>query len=132
MNALLLDSATQLDREIRLKERSVTDCFFLQVALHFWGSGEGALPVIALFFVREMAMKLDSEMLDACLKGMYKEFAANAKFVNPTSFPRIQFRMNCVTELYGIDSSASYQLAFVFIRQMAFILRNAITVKTKV
>ncbi|BFI25735.1 nucleolar complex protein 2 [Marchantia polymorpha subsp. ruderalis] len=104
---------------------------FLKVALHFWGSGEGALPVIALFFVREMAMKLDSEMLDACLKGMYKEFAANAKFVNPTSFPRIQFRMNCVTELYGIDSSASYQLAFVFIRQMAFILRNAITVKTK-
>ncbi|KAG6554456.1 hypothetical protein Mapa_003834 [Marchantia paleacea] len=104
---------------------------FLKVALHFWGSGEGALPVIALFFVREMAVKLDPEMLDACLKGMYKEYAANSKFVNPTSFPRIQFRMNCVTELYGIDLSASYQLAFVFIRQMAFILRNAITVKTK-
>ncbi|KAL3684896.1 hypothetical protein R1sor_002918 [Riccia sorocarpa] len=103
---------------------------FLKVALHFWGSGEGALPVIALFFIREMAMKVESH-LDLCLKGIYKEYTANSRFVNATSLPRIKFRMSCVSEMYGIDFSASYQLAFVFIRQMAFILRNAMTVKTK-
>ncbi|KAL2653090.1 hypothetical protein R1flu_021218 [Riccia fluitans] len=103
---------------------------FLKVALHFWGSGEGALPVISLFFIREMALKLEAQ-LDLCLKGIYKEYTANARFVNPTSLPRIKFRMSCVSEMYGIDFTASYQLAFVFIRQMAFILRNATTVKTK-
>ncbi|CAM6102685.1 unnamed protein product [Calypogeia fissa] len=104
---------------------------FLKVALHFLCSGDGILPVISFFFVREMALKLGEDVVDAVLKGVYREFAATARFVNSTTLPQIQFRANCVVELYGIDLRASYQLAFVLIQQMAIVLRNAITMKTK-
>ncbi|KAJ6428007.1 hypothetical protein OIU84_023422 [Salix udensis] len=43
----------------------------------------------------------------------------------------IQFRANCVIELLGVDLPTAYQHAFVFIRQLAMILRDAITMKTK-
>ena len=100
--------------------------------MHFWGSGEGALPLLSFMFVREMALRLGSDYLEACLKGIYKEYVANSRFVNATSAPRIQFMASCVVELYGIDTSASYQSAFIFIRQLAIVLRNALTMKTKV
>lgn len=83
-------------------------------------------------FIREMALRLGSDYLEVCLKGMYKEYVANSRFVNPTSLPRIHFMASCVVELYGIDSAAAYQNAFIFIRQLAIVLRNALTMKTKV
>lgn len=83
-------------------------------------------------FIREMALRLGSDYLEACLKGMYKEYVANARFVNATSLPRIHFMASCVVELYGIDLAAAYQNAFIFIRQLAIVLRNALTMKTKV
>lgn len=39
--------------------------------------------------------------------------------------------MNCIVELYGLDFVAAYQTAFVYIRQLAIQLRNAITLKSK-
>ncbi|XP_024364544.1 nucleolar complex-associated protein 2 [Physcomitrium patens] len=104
---------------------------YMKVALHFWGSGEGALPLLSFMFIREMALRLGSDYLEVCLKGMYKEYVANSRFVNPTSLPRIHFMASCVVELYGIDSASSYQHAFIFIRQLAIVLRNALTMKTK-
>lgn len=104
----------------------------LQVALNFWGRGEGTVSLVSFLFVREMALLMGTDQLDACLKGIYKEYAANTKFVSASALPRIRFMVNCVVELYGIDLAASYQQAFVFIRQLAIILRNALTMKTKV
>lgn len=104
---------------------------YMKVALHFWGSGEGALPLLSFMFIREMALRLGSDYLETCLKGMYKEYVAHARFVNPTSLPRIHFMASCVVELYGIDSAAAYQNAFIFIRQLAIVLRNALSMKTK-
>lgn len=104
---------------------------YLKVALNFWGRGEGTVSLVSFLFVREMALLMGTDQLDACLKGIYKEYAANTKFVSASALPRIRFMVNCVVELYGIDLAASYQQAFVFIRQLAIILRNALTMKTK-
>lgn len=104
---------------------------YLKVALHFWGTGEGALSVVSFLFIRDLAIRLGSDCLDACLKGIYKDYVANCKFVNSGRLQHIQFLSNCVVELYGVDLSSTYQHSFVFIRQMAMILRNALTVKTK-
>ncbi|KAI5071127.1 hypothetical protein GOP47_0013378 [Adiantum capillus-veneris] len=124
-----------------LKRLKASTCFlgalprfarkYLKVALHFWGRGEGSVSLVSFLFVREMALLLGTDQLDACLKGIYKEYAANSKFVTASAFPRIRFMVNCVVELYGVDLAAAYQQAFVFIRQLAIILRNALTMKTK-
>lgn len=52
--------------------------------------------------------------------------------MNATKLQHIHFLGNCVTELFGVDLPAAYQHAFVFIRQLAMILRDALTMKTKV
>ena len=55
----------------------------------------------------------------------------NAKFVNEQSHQAITFMGNCVVELFGLDTDASYQHCFVYVRQLALHLRNAMIKKTK-
>lgn len=96
------------------------------------GQWRRSSSIIVVHVHSRMALRLGSDYLEACLKGMYKEYVANARFVNATSLPRIHFMASCVVELYGIDLAAAYQNAFIFIRQLAIVLRNALTMKTKV
>lgn len=106
--------------------------FYEQVALHFWGLGGSALPVVSLLFVRDLCIQIGSDCLDTCLKGIYKAYVLNCQFVSGSKLKHIQFLGNCVIELYRLNLSSSYQHAFIFIRQLAMILRDALTVKTKV
>ena len=103
----------------------------LKSALTLFGSAEAAPRVQAILLVRSMALKLPSPSLDACLKGVYRAYSSNAKFVNAASVPHINFMAACVVELYGLDPAASYQHAFGFIRQLALLLRQALTSKSK-
>eukprot|EP00850_Spirogloea_muscicola_P001213 SM000004S15083 [mRNA] locus=s4:1147792:1153464:- [translate_table: standard] len=103
----------------------------LKLVLHFWASGEGALPVLSILFIRQLAVQLPEQYLDAALRGAYKTFAAHAKFVNASTLPSIEFMTTCLVELYGLDREMSYQHAFVHVRQLAMILRNGLTMKTK-
>ncbi|WOK97001.1 nucleolar complex protein [Canna indica] len=105
---------------------------YIKVALHSWGTGRGALPVVSFLFLRDLCVRLGSDCLDACLKGVYKAYVLNCKLsksISRSKLQHIQFLGNCVTELYGVDPPAAYQHAFVFIRQLAVILRSALTEK---
>ncbi|XP_052186967.1 nucleolar complex-associated protein 2 [Diospyros lotus] len=104
---------------------------FIKVALHFWGTGGGALPVVSFLFVRDLCIRVGSDCLDECIRGIYKAYVLNCQFVNATKLHHIRFLGNCVIELLGLDLRAAYQHAFVFIRQLAMILREALTMKTK-
>ncbi|CAK7339205.1 unnamed protein product [Dovyalis caffra] len=104
---------------------------YIKVALHFWSTGEGVLPLVAFFFLRDICIRIGSDCLDDCFKGIYKAYVLNCHFVNAAKLQYIQFRANCVIELLGVDLPTAYQHAFVFIRQLAMILRDAITMKTK-
>ena len=103
-----------------------------QVALHFWGTGGGALPVVSFLFLRDLCIRLGSDCLDECFKGIYKAYVLNCQFINAVKLQHIQFLGNCVIELLGADLPTAYQHAFVFIRQLATILREALHTKTKV
>ncbi|KAK4763307.1 hypothetical protein SAY86_009075 [Trapa natans] len=104
---------------------------YIRVALHFWGTGGGALPVVSFLFLRDICIRLGSDCLDECFKGIYKAYILNCKSVNATSLQHIQFLGNCVVELLGVDLPTAYQHAFVFIRQLGMILQKALTMKTK-
>lgn len=104
---------------------------YVKVALHFWGTGSGDLPAVAFLFLRDLCIRLGSDCLDECLKGLYKAYVMNCQFVNVSKLQHIHFLRNCVIEFLRVDLPTAYQHAFVFIRQLAMILREALDMKTK-
>ncbi|KAM7272346.1 hypothetical protein ACFE04_027009 [Oxalis oulophora] len=104
---------------------------YIKVTLHFWGTGGGALPIVSFLFLRDLCVRIGSDCLDECFKGIYKAYVVNCRFVNAASLRHIHFLQNCVIELLRVDISTAYQHAFVYIRQLAMILREALNVKTK-
>lgn len=104
---------------------------YIKVGLHFWGTGGGALPVVSFLFLRDLCVRIGSDCVDECFKGIYKAYVLNCQFVNAKKLQHIQFLGNCVIELLRVDLSAAYQHAFLFIRQLAMILKEALTMKTK-
>jgi nucleolar complex protein 2 len=52
------------------------------------------------------------------LKASYLSFARNAKYYTLGTAQEVVFMRNSVVELYRLAPSSSYQLAFVYIRQV--------------
>nr|AQX44083.1 nucleolar complex protein 2-like protein [Dendrobium officinale] len=102
---------------------------YIRVVLHTWGTGTGALPVVSFLFLRDLCVRLGSDCLDSCLKGVYKAYVMNCKLpkhISRSKLQHINFLGNCISELYGLDPISAYQHAFVSIRQLAVILRGAL------
>ncbi|CAA2992268.1 nucleolar complex 2 homolog [Olea europaea subsp. europaea] len=104
---------------------------YIKVALHFWGTGGGALPIVSFLLLRDLCIRLGSDCLDDCIKGMYKGYVLNCQLVNATKLQHIQFLGNCFIELLRVDLLSSYQHAFTYIRQLALILKEALSESTK-
>lgn len=105
---------------------------FMKVLLNLWEVGEEHIRVLAFLSIRKLAIAAPDPMLDYALKGTYLTYVRGCKFLNGQSLPIVNFMSNCVMEIYSLDFVASYQHAFVYIRQLAIHLRNAITQKSKV
>ena len=77
-------------------------------------------------------MQLGSDCLDDCFKGLYKAYVMNCQFMNATKLQHIQVLRYMFVEFMSVDLPTAYQHGFVFIRQLAMILREALNMKTKV
>ena len=78
-------------------------------------------------------LNVEFEFLDwshALWQGIYRAFVRNAKFMTPASAPHIAFLGSCVVEMFGLDMSVAYEHAFTYIRQLAAVLRSALSNKT--
>lgn len=99
--------------------------------IHIWGVSDDYVRVLAFFCILRIATSQPKFILDTVLKLMYLTYVKNSKFVNFKALAPINFMRRSLVELYALDVDVSYQHIFLYIRQLAIHLRNAITVKTK-
>jgi len=104
---------------------------YLSLVLKIFASADDEPRVQAILFVRALALRLPASSLDSCLKGVYRAFAGRAKFMTPSSAAQLHFMSSCIVEIYGLNLDATYQYAFVAIKDLALLIRQALANKTK-
>ncbi len=95
------------------------------------GVSDEKVRIHAFLTLRKLASEQSASYLDMILKSCYLAFQNSCKMTAVHTMPSIQFLMNCLVELYGLKCANAYHFGFVYIRQLAILLRNAITNKTK-
>lgn len=103
----------------------------LRILLKFWSTEEETVRVVAFINILRIATSHKEATLEKLLKTMYIKYVQNTKFVSPNTLPGINFMKQSLVEIYLLDHNLSYSHAFLYIRQLAIHLRNAITLKKK-
>ena len=84
----------------------------------------------AFLRIRQLAITQPYPYIEDVLKQTYLAYAQRTKFGTASSvstiLPTLTFMGNCIVELYTLDYATSYQFGFVYIRQLALLLRSGI------
>jgi len=94
-----------------------------------WSRGDETPRILSFMCIVKLVRGRD--LLEQCVKAMYLAYVKNCKFTSPSTQQSIGFMKRSLVELMGLDHSLAYYQAFVYIRQLAIHLRNAITCSDK-
>ena len=111
---------------------SLTNRFALQVAVHLWATGGGALSSCSFLLLHDVASFLDQDCYDRCLKKTYTTILSRSKVVDPTCLKHIEYLKNSFIELCSIDLLRSIQLAMMSTQKLARIFQLGLQTKKKV
>lgn len=110
---------------------------YFKLFLYFWSStlSSDATHQIRLesyLCIRILSLTQPFPFIETALKKTYLSYARISKFVtnHDANFATLTLLGNCCVDLYSIDTDSSYQHAFVYIRQLALLLRKAKTEPT--
>lgn len=103
----------------------------LKRLVQLWCEAEESVRVVAFVCLVRTLRGLPRNYHDTVLKHMYMSYVRNCKFTSPTTWPLINFMKRSLVEAYSGDEALAYQHAFLYIRQLAIHLRNAMTVRKK-
>lgn len=103
----------------------------LKQLIILWSRSEETIRILAFLCILRITRQQQQIYLNNVLKMMYLSYIKNSRFVSPSSLPGINFMRRSLSELFALDLNVSYQHAFLFIRQLAIHLRNAVTLKKK-
>lgn len=96
-----------------------------------WSTSEETVRVLSFLCILKITRGQPTSFLNVILKVMYLQYVRNSKFVSPGTLPSINFMRRSLTEMFALDLNVSYQHVFLYIRQLAIHLRNALTLKKK-
>ncbi|KAL1458947.1 hypothetical protein WDU94_010968 [Cyamophila willieti] len=104
----------------------------LRQLVALWSQSEDE-PVRIIAFLNLLRVTVNSKRkhLETVLKYMYTAYIGNSKFVSHSTLPNINFMRSSLAEMFSLDESVAYTHAFLYIRQLAIHLRNAITLHSK-
>merc|ERR1719305_390252 len=94
-----------------------------------WSRGEETPRILSFMCIVKLVR--GRELLEPAVKAMYLAYVKNTKFTSPSTLQSISFMRRSLVELLGLDHSLAYYQAFVYNRQLAIHLRNAITCSDK-
>nr|CAD7266103.1 unnamed protein product [Timema shepardi]CAD7575903.1 unnamed protein product [Timema californicum] len=103
----------------------------LKRLIMLWSSAEETVRVIAFLCLLRLVTTKQKELLHQVLKKMYIAYVNNCKFMSPNTLSGINFMRRSLTEIYALDDAASYQHVFLYVRQLAIHLRNAVTLQKR-
>ncbi|XP_034247894.1 nucleolar complex protein 2 homolog [Thrips palmi] len=110
---------------------SVVTKQFVKRMINLWSTGEETVRVVAFMCLLRATSLQKNTLLDQTLRHMYLAYVQNTKFISPNTLPGISFMRRSLAEMFLLDENVSYQHAFMYIRQLAIHLRNAITLQKK-
>lgn len=103
----------------------------LKRLIHLWSTSDESVRVVAFLCILHITNDNRAALLDSTLKKMYLAYVKNTKFVSISTLPLINFMRRSLVEMFAMDTNVSYRHVFLYIRQLAIHLRNAITVNKK-
>jgi len=99
--------------------------------ISIWSRGGETARILAFMCLVKLVRGNQSTLLEPAVKAMYLGYVKNCKFTSPSTLQGISFMKRSLVEMMGLDHNLAYYQAFVYIRQLAIHLRNAITCSDK-